>query len=188
MTNVLVPVDGSESATRAVRWVIRMLADQAGAPVQLVHVQPAIDAWEVRSHLGADDIARWYASASQAILEPAAAIVREAGIEVTTHPAVGDIASEVAACVTRLGCDSLVMGSRGLGPVQSLLLGSAAMKVIHVVDVPITLIKCPAYCPGQRPGVYGTPAASSSCSNFRTSVSSARSNPTTVVTSSSAMV
>ncbi len=141
MTNVLVPVDGSESATRAVQWVARILARQTGARVQLVHVQPAIDAWEVRSHLGADDIARWHASASQAILEPAAAIVRDAGIEVTTHAAMGDIASEVAAHVTRLACDSLVMGTRGLGPVQSLLLGSTAMKVIHVVDVPITLIK-----------------------------------------------
>jgi hypothetical protein len=55
MTNVLVPVDGSESPTRAVRWVTRVLADQTGARVPLV--QPPIDAWEVRSHLGADDIA-----------------------------------------------------------------------------------------------------------------------------------
>lgn len=141
MTHVLVPIDGSASATRAVQWVARTLAGQSGARVALVHVQPAIDAWEVRSHLGADDIARWHASASQAVLEPAAAILRERGIAVTTHPAVGDVASEIAAHVTRLGCDSVVMGTRGLGTVQSLLLGSTAMKVIHVVDVPITLIK-----------------------------------------------
>ena len=126
------PVDGSESATRAVQWVARFLAPQPGVRVQLVHVQPAIDAWEVRSHLGADDIARWQASASQAILDPAASIVREAGLEVTAHPAVGDIATAVAEHVTRLGCDSVVMGTRGLGTVQSLLLGSTAMKVIHV--------------------------------------------------------
>ena len=141
MTTVLVPVDGSPSATRAVTWIADVLRSQPGAHVHLLHVHADVDAWEVRSHLGADDIARWHASASQAILEPAAAIVRDAGIEVTTHAAMGDIASEVAAHVTRLACDSLVMGTRGLGPVQSLLLGSTAMKVIHVVDVPITLIK-----------------------------------------------
>ena len=141
MTNVLVPVDGSDSATRAVRWVARVLAGQPGARVQLVHVQPAIDAWEVRSHLGADDIARWHASGSQAVLDPAAALVTAAGIDVATHAIVGDVASEIAAQVTRLGCDSLVMGTRGLGPVQSLLLGSTAMKVIHLVEVPVTLIK-----------------------------------------------
>lgn len=141
MTNVLVPVDGSASATRAVRWVAAVLARQPGARVQLVHVQPAIDAWEVRSHLGADDIARWQSSGSTAVLDPAAAILREAGLDVQTHAAVGDIASEVAAHLTRLGCDAVVMGTRGLGPVQSLLLGSTAMKVIHLVEVPITLIK-----------------------------------------------
>lgn len=141
MTNVLVPVDGSQSATRAVRWVAQVLARQSGARVQLVHVQAAIDAWEVRSHLGADDIARWQASGSKAVLDPAAAILREAGLDVETHAAVGDIASEVAALVTRLACDSVVMGTRGLGPVQSLLLGSTTMKVIHLVEVPITLIK-----------------------------------------------
>jgi len=141
MTNVLVPVDGSESATRAVRWVAHVLAGQAGARVQLLHVQPAIDAWEVRSHLGADDIARWQATGSQAVLDPAVAIAREAGIAAFSHAAVGDVASEVAAHVTRLGCDSIVMGTRGLGPVKSLLLGSTAMKVIHLAEVPVTLIK-----------------------------------------------
>lgn len=141
MTNVLVPVDGSASATRAVRWVAQVLAGQPGARVQLVHVQPAIDAWEVRSHLGADDIARWHASAAKAILDPAAAILHEAGLAVATHAAVGDVASEVTGHVVRLGCDAIVMGTRGLGPVQSLLLGSTAMKVIHLAEVPVTLIK-----------------------------------------------
>jgi nucleotide-binding universal stress UspA family protein len=34
-----------------------------------------------------------------------------------------------------------VMGTRGLGPVQSLLLGSTALKVIHLAEVPVTLVK-----------------------------------------------
>ena len=41
----------------------------------------------------------------------------------------------------RLGCDAIVMGTRGLGTVQTLLLGSTALKVLHLVDVPVTLIK-----------------------------------------------
>jgi nucleotide-binding universal stress UspA family protein len=35
----------------------------------------------------------------------------------------------------------IVMGTRGLGSIQGLLLGSVATKVIHLADVPITLIK-----------------------------------------------
>ena len=39
------------------------------------------------------------------------------------------------------GIEHIVMGTRGLGSIQGLLLGSVAMKVIHLAEVPITLIK-----------------------------------------------
>lgn len=141
MTNVLVPVDGSPAASRAVAWVAKVLAGQTTARVNLVHVQPAMDAWEVRSHLGRDDIARLQEEASTAVLAPAAETIRRAGISVETHAAAGEIAVCIAERVTALGCDSVVMGTRGLGAVQGLLLGSTATKVIHLVDVPVTLIK-----------------------------------------------
>ena len=141
MKNVLVPVDGSDCAGRAVRWVSSVLAGLSGARVHLAHVRPAVDAWEVRSHLGADDIATIQTAASAAVLTPAAAVVREAGLPVETHAAVGDVATEIAALVRTLSCDAIVMGTRGLGPVQSQLLRSTAMKVIHLADVPVTLLK-----------------------------------------------
>ena len=34
-----------------------------------------------------------------------------------------------------------MMGTRGLGSIQGLLLGSVAMKVVHLAEVPITLFK-----------------------------------------------
>jgi nucleotide-binding universal stress UspA family protein len=33
------------------------------------------------------------------------------------------------------------MGTRGLGPIANLVIGSVATKVIHLVEVPVTLIK-----------------------------------------------
>ncbi|MEP7119188.1 MAG: universal stress protein, partial [Acidobacteriota bacterium] len=61
---------------------------------------------------------------------------------VDCHAVVGDdVAAQIAAQAEGLHCDALVMGTRGLGPVQSLLLGSITLKVIHLADVPVTLIK-----------------------------------------------
>ena len=33
------------------------------------------------------------------------------------------------------------MGTRGMGPVKSLVLGSVATKVIHLAGAPVTLVK-----------------------------------------------
>jgi nucleotide-binding universal stress UspA family protein len=33
------------------------------------------------------------------------------------------------------------MGTRGLGSVANLMIGSVATKVIHLVEIPVTLIK-----------------------------------------------
>jgi nucleotide-binding universal stress UspA family protein len=43
-------------------------------------------------------------------------------------------------------CDQIIMGTRGLGAggvaaISGLLLGSIATKVLHLVDVPVTLVK-----------------------------------------------
>ena len=101
-----------------------------------------MDTWEMRSHLGADDIARLQDSGASAVLDPVAAIVHEAGIAVETHAVLSrDVAATIAAQVVAQHCDAVVMGTRGLGLIETMLLGSTTLKVIHLVDVPITLIK-----------------------------------------------
>jgi nucleotide-binding universal stress UspA family protein len=34
-----------------------------------------------------------------------------------------------------------MMGTRGKGPIASIVIGSVATQVVHLIDVPITLIK-----------------------------------------------
>jgi len=142
MKNVLVPVDGSESALRAVQWVSGQLAGQAGAHVHLLTVVPAVDAWEVRSHLGGDDIARIEAGNAASVLDPAVAVVRAAGVAVSPHSAAGaDVAASIAEHARTCQCDSIVMGVRGLTALKSVLLGSTTLKVIHLANVPVTVVK-----------------------------------------------
>ncbi|MGE0360267.1 MAG: universal stress protein [Vicinamibacterales bacterium] len=141
MQNVLVAVDGSPCAQRAVAWVGRTLGRQSGVQVHLLNVQPAIATWEVTSHPGSSEAARWQAAASVAVLEPAATTLRTAGAAVSTHARVGEVATTIADVSRDLRCDAIVMGTRGLGAVRSLLLGSTATKVIQLADVPVTLVK-----------------------------------------------
>jgi nucleotide-binding universal stress UspA family protein len=53
----------------------------------------------------------------------------------------GQPAETIAQVAREEDIQHIVMGTRGLGSIQGLLMGSVATKVIHLADVPITLIK-----------------------------------------------
>jgi nucleotide-binding universal stress UspA family protein len=53
----------------------------------------------------------------------------------------GRAAKTIAEVAREESVAQIVMGTRGLGGVQGLLLGSVATQVIHLVEVPVTLIK-----------------------------------------------
>jgi nucleotide-binding universal stress UspA family protein len=53
----------------------------------------------------------------------------------------GVIANEIVRVAKDLQVDQIAMGTRGMGAVGSLLLGSVAQRVIHQSEVPILLVK-----------------------------------------------
>ncbi|MDT4851822.1 Universal stress protein family protein [compost metagenome] len=80
------------------------------------------------------------ASAAQALEWPADQL-KAAGIGYKAHTALGNVAAQVSEFADRLGCDTVVMGTRGLGSFTGMLLGSVATRVIHEVSVPVLLVK-----------------------------------------------
>jgi nucleotide-binding universal stress UspA family protein len=50
-------------------------------------------------------------------------------------------AEVIANFAARTRCAEIIMGTRGLGRIRGLLLGSVTTKVIHLAAVPITLVK-----------------------------------------------
>ena len=54
---------------------------------------------------------------------------------------VGSPATEILQQVRDTECDAIIMGTRGMGSLANLVIGSVTTKVIHLVEVPVTLIK-----------------------------------------------
>jgi nucleotide-binding universal stress UspA family protein len=79
--------------------------------------------------------------AADKALKEAKARCEAANIPFETIVRTGLIAETIAQVSRETGIDHIVMGTRGLGRIQGMLLGSVAMKVIYLAEVPITLLK-----------------------------------------------
>jgi nucleotide-binding universal stress UspA family protein len=142
MDKVLLAVDGSECSDRAVRWVIDVIsAMNKPAGLQVVTVQPAINAGGIRSFVGDQAIETYQREEGDKCLASARSALDAAKIAYTPHILLGPVGQSIADFAAQNGCDSVVMGTRGLGGVTGLVLGSVATQVIHAAAVPVTLIK-----------------------------------------------
>lgn len=138
---ILVPVDGSDSSLAAVRFVIGKLAEGGKAPeLHLLNVQMPLPS-AASSFIDAGVVRGYHDEEGQKDLAAARKLLGEAGIACVAHVAVGDPAETIATYAEQERCDAIVMGTRGLGRIGNLLLGSVATKVLHLTKVPVTLVK-----------------------------------------------
>ena len=59
----------------------------------------------------------------------------------TTRGEGGQIAETIVRIAREEQVDQIIMGTRGLSAIRGLLLGSVSTQVLHLADVPVTLIK-----------------------------------------------
>ncbi|MGQ0523772.1 MAG: universal stress protein [Betaproteobacteria bacterium] len=141
MTTLLVPVDGSRCAMRAVDYAVNQ-ARKSPLILHLLNVEPPLDDYGmVAAYLSRRQHVKTMKARAAGVLQQAAARARNPNVTVKIHVVVGDVAKAIVDTAARLKCESIVMGTRGLGPVKDLFLGSVASKVLHLTRIPVTLVK-----------------------------------------------
>ena len=110
MLKLLIPVDGSDHAKRALRYALSLRGRQCEVEPHLINVQEPIVDWEVRRFLREEEIDSMLREKAESILAEAEAIVAEAGCTASRSVAIGDVAQAIAEQATELGCDQIVMG------------------------------------------------------------------------------
>ena len=143
MQSVLIPVDGSACALRAVDLVLAKRAryrhpDELA--IHLVNVQPPLP-HAVTRFVSPQQVADYHRSESDRLSAEARARLDTAGAPYTYHPRVGSVADEIVALSTQLGCDQIVMGTHGWGEFMNLIMGRVAEGVLRKSDVPVMLLR-----------------------------------------------
>ena len=142
MEKVLIAIDGSPASMRAVDFVIALAARAPTTHIHLINVQSPPPA-QVRLEAGLTDAA-WQASLQEAgrhVLEPVEKALDKSGLRFTSSVCVGEPVHEIIERAHSLGCTQIVMGTRGMSALGSLVLGSVATRVVHHVTCPVTLVK-----------------------------------------------
>lgn len=141
---ILVPVDGSETATKAMVTALQMARDSGGR-VHLVHVV------EGMTPLAADpygaysgEVIEIMRQSGRKILEDALQVAKAAGVPADTElfDNFGERLAEVVAdAATRFEADLIVVGTHGRRGLGRMMLGSGAEQIIRLAPVPVLVIR-----------------------------------------------
>jgi len=141
---LLVATDGSPHAAHAAALAARLARELRDAEVVLIHVGHIPTAALAGPGAGAmvdfgaleDGLER----AGETIL----AKTHEqfgADVRVTDCYRAGDPATEIVAAAAEAKVDMIVIGSRGLGQIGGLILGSVSERVLHGATVPVLVVR-----------------------------------------------
>ena len=86
---------------------------------------------------------RLAARQSRIVLRRAISLCRNAQTAFVTRAEIGSSAETKVRVTRGVGANKIVMGTRGLGSLGNLFLGSVATQVVRLAEIQVTLVKCP---------------------------------------------
>lgn len=137
----LVPLDGSDIALHPVAWIVQNVGMLKTLPqVHLLNVQPSLPR-DITRFIDADTIHDFHRDNGLAALAAAKAQLAAAGIDPELHVLVGEAAPTIGDFADSHACTQILIGTHGHSGLTGTLLGSVAMKVVHLSRVPVLLIR-----------------------------------------------
>lgn len=139
-TNILLATDGSQDAQLAAKAAVE-LSKPTGAQLHVAH------AWRPPAHLAYPSLtSEGYdppheRGARKLLAEQLERIEEAGGVVEEAHLVMGRAADAIIDLAERLEADLIVVGSRGLGPVRRLVVGSVSGEVVHHADLPVLVVR-----------------------------------------------
>lgn len=147
-TRIVVGIDGSELATKALRHAL-VLAKDMGAKLFVITstepsvlVAPGAEFMVVDSGAFIADLEEAKGKSAQATLAEAVKLAEASGVSIETLHVPSSVAADaIVTTAQQQGADLIVMGSHGRRGLGRLLLGSQAAEVLARSTIPVLVVK-----------------------------------------------
>lgn len=138
---ILVAVDQSQHAKKALKTAI-WLAKSTDARLVAVHVVPPPEPTEGIAPTMLEKLEKAYLSTGSKILADLAwEASTKHGFKIDPLLETGDAREKILKAARENKADMIVVGSRGMGKVKGLLLGSVSQSVLQNAGVPVLVVK-----------------------------------------------
>jgi nucleotide-binding universal stress UspA family protein len=146
---ILIAYDGSADARAAIQRAGQLLS---GHPATVLSVWERFQDVLTRSGAGMpigsvdyDELDRSYDEQARERAEEGAELARDAGLKAQPRTCVrrGSIADTILTEADELGAEAIVLGTRGLTGLKSLLLGSVSHALVQHADRPVIVVPSP---------------------------------------------
>lgn len=139
MIRILIPTDDSPHALRAVQHAIDLAKAGLQLEVHLLNVQLSVHG-AAATFVGKAELSDYHREEGMKAIAGAQKLAEAGGLKPQLHIGVGEPGATIVGFAERLGCNQIIMGTRGFGRALGLLLGSAAQYVVGHCRVPVTLL------------------------------------------------
>lgn len=138
---IVVGVDGSDQARRAAALAASM-ARRTGAKIRLMTVVRPPEGWWgiVGSPPTSTALGNTLMDAKQEILDALLEDINLTDVEFETVEDIGDPAGMLVDYAAKIDADLIILGKRGAGLIERMVLGSVANRVLHDAGCPVLVV------------------------------------------------
>lgn len=135
---ILLAADGSDNSVRAAREAVYIATKETGAEVTVLFVIDHKESESEDLHRGASTEVEM---SRQKKIQPIIDMLEQEKVFYKVEMIYGIPSKVVAEYANEQNVDLLVMGKRGLNPMQEMVLGSVSRSVVNKVNSPILIVK-----------------------------------------------
>ena len=142
MRKILVAYDGSPHSKQALNWAIdlSLLSEARVVAVKVVEGSQFLIASDTTAHKVVETLERLRRE-DQELLDEAVSIGKSRGVTVTGESLHGNIAEQIISYAREHGIDLILVGTKGHGVLEELLMGSVTRNLISLAHIPVLVVK-----------------------------------------------